>query len=792
MKREGMIMQVSKEFLRDYFRLVITVAVMAFFIYFSGTKFNLIELSALVKTGLLISGIWLALLIVGKTRQTPIDIPLFLFIVVMLATSFTGLMPRQAFVESAYILIAFMLFYFVVGLIHRGWDVRIFSKAVLIIGGVFMILSWSEFMRWYLAWLQLKTGGFIPPYAYRLPAPNFICVILNVWVIFAGAHFIYARDKLMKILLGLYLLSAMGLIYLTSSRGGWLGLAGGLFIFALIFLSRRVPGWPRLAWRKLRKPVYLVSGLLVIAVLIAAAGFVFISIENQPTHGPIMSSRSFLWNPAFKAIAESPWIGNGPYAYIFYYLQENSVPNNQLFDYAHNIYLDTLASSGVIGLIVLLFLIYKLIKNMTKLLKDKDDYTFLLALGVLGGFSAFLVHGLFDSVHHTVPVSLWNLCILLAIPIGLLSRNQTKRSYLSLGIGVLLIPAMGWYIYSGAAFEKGLRYALDGELNLAIGQMKTAEKLDPSLSFIQQQTGILYAQRAEQTGDVNDLVLSQKEFEISLAADDSWSASDLNLGVIADELGDETAAEQYFLRAVELAPDSALNHWNLALFYEENGELEKAADSYNQCLNLDNRMILAEEWQKSDFRQKFASLWREEHGDIVAELEHSLARTTGISLAIIHPAQAEAPTYTEHYLVLAAQAINENRLDDAQRYLAEGQLVYTQFSESNVINLWLEAEIFAAQGEYELAANTGENALKAVIQPGLFGIGSYSQQIFGPVVYRRHELPDYFVPQVRPLPITAEWRQRMDVLSQWYAQTGNQVKQQYWQNELELVGSIES
>ncbi len=776
-------MQIDKEFLRDYFKLILAVALISYFYFYGGTKFNLIDLSALTKTGLLLAGIWLALQIFGKTHRTPVDAPILAVIVVLILTSFTGILPRQALVEVGYLLIAVMLFYFVIGLMQRNWNPRILSKAILIIGGVFMILSWLEFFKWILAWWQLGTGNFLPPFAYRLPAPNFICVIMNVWTLYALAHFIHVREKIARIILGAYLLSALGIIYLTSSRGGWLGLAGGLVVFFSIYIVKEQSQWLKDTWKLIRQPKYLIPLIITVLLVLVAIGYVFLQQDSQPTHGPILQSRDMLWKPAFAAIADSPWIGHGPYAYIFYFLRVNSVPPTLLYDYAHNIYLDILISSGVLGLIAFFILMVVLIKALVKVLNHPDPYLFTLGLGVIGGLSAFLIHGLFDSVHHTVPVSLWNLCVLLGIPVGLGSRNVLKKSYMPLILGILLLPATAWYIYTGSVYEKSLPYAQNGNLTQAIEQMEKAREVDSTLPLLFQQEGILYAQLADQTGNVDDLELARQAFESSVAMEDSWSTSDLNLGVIAAELGDNAAAETYLLRAVELAPKSQLAFWNLGVYYEELGENAKATQAYEQVLTLDSRLILSSVWQQNPFRVSFSEAWRTKNQELVDQYELTLSSSTGGLMAIRYPVHVNDPAVTLFHVQQAAEAIQENRLEDAQRWLDEGQLAFTNFSESTLQTMWLQGEIHAAMEDWEQAAFWGDKALIAVIQPGMLGVGTYSQPIFGPVVYRRHELPDYFVPQVHPLPINQEWSQRLDRLIEWYEESGNTEKIKYWEEQ---------
>jgi O-antigen ligase/tetratricopeptide (TPR) repeat protein len=775
-------MNLDRQLLNEYLKITITVAVMSFFLFFAGTKFNLIDISSLTKTAIVLLVLWLAFLLIGKTRRLSADVPIAVSIGVMLFTSLTGDMPRQAFVEVGYLLIAILIFYFVVGLMHRGWNPKILSKSILIIGGVFMILSWMEFLAWYLRWLNYNPGDFIPDLPYRLPAPNFICVILNVWILFALGHLFYVKEKFPRILLGLYILSGLGIIYLTSSRGGWIGLFGGIFVFAAVFLLKKHMDKVKWAFTQLKKPKILIPILLVFFLAIAGVAKIMLGTESHPTHGPIFQSRALLWNPAFTAIPESPIIGHGPYAYIFYYLNAGNLPQYQLFDYAHSIYFDALVSSGVLGLIVLLWLIFAAGKMLFKTLAITDDYLFYLGLGVIGSFSAFVFHGFVDSVHHTVPVSLWNMCILLAIPAGYLSRENQKRNFVPIVIGVLLFPALIWYLIAGNTLLKGTNLAIQGELEPAIEQLTLAEEQDPYLPFIPQQKGIVYAQLAAATGQENYLILAKDAFEKTIEADQSWAPTYLNLATIDNTLGNTAEAEENYQKAVALSPNGSLYIWNMAVFYEEQEKYDLAEEAYLSCLALDGRIILSDEWNASEFRKSISETWMLENQDLYADFEKVVMDTRNALLAVQYTADANDPAKKLYYVNQASEELQDGTVDKALQTLNIGQLAYTNRTESSILSEWLYGEIDAENGDYESAVLSGETAINAVLKPGLYGPGSYSQQVYGPVVYRRQEIPDYYIPQVNQTPITYEWVQRINKLADWYAEIGNSSKEEYWIN----------
>ena len=174
-----------------------------------------------------------------------------------------------------------------------------------------MALSWGEVWQWYMNWLETHPAQWFPSASYRLPAPNFICVVLNVWLMLALARFWWSESKLEKVLLGLYVLSSLALIYLTSSRGGWIGTLAGfgtLFLTAVYLAPEK---WLDI-WRRIRR---IRGGVVGVALLVLAGislfSWMMIRQDFQPSHSPLFQSRSYLWGPAWHAFLASPIVGNG-------------------------------------------------------------------------------------------------------------------------------------------------------------------------------------------------------------------------------------------------------------------------------------------------------------------------------------------------------------------------------------------------------------------------------------------------------------------------------------------------
>ena len=178
----------------------------------------------------------------GQKVSIKKEIPILVFLLVLAVASWFSIDPRRSFTEVWLLGAALFLYLITSDLVSRGWGIDLWIKALLIVGGIVMIFTWREAIVWYQQWFEF-TGKLIPEISYRLPAPNFLAVFLNLLLMMAVASFFFIESKFGKVLLAVWAFSALGLIYLTSSRGGWLGTAAGfgsmLLLAAYAFPEKR-------------------------------------------------------------------------------------------------------------------------------------------------------------------------------------------------------------------------------------------------------------------------------------------------------------------------------------------------------------------------------------------------------------------------------------------------------------------------------------------------------------------------------------------------------------------------
>jgi O-antigen ligase len=209
----------------------------------------------------------------------------------------------------------------------------------------------------------------------------------------------------------------LGVLF-AFERSAWLGFSCGAMLVASL-VSRKL-------------------ALKVLAVgLIIALGSWFALPAVQARMGSILrgeqeeSSRQRMqvWVSAidqFKESTKTEIIGVGPRKFTPVPIEG---PNKQVLDHAHSNYLQSLTTTGVVGLIVYLWLCVASLKLAWQNLKKaraEDRLTRSFSLGILGGLVSLMIAGIFEYNFGTGNVRLAQWFLL-----AMLSANQSWRGLLS-------------------------------------------------------------------------------------------------------------------------------------------------------------------------------------------------------------------------------------------------------------------------------------------------------------------------------------------------------------------------
>ncbi|PYP93180.1 MAG: hypothetical protein DMG65_01530 [Candidatus Angelobacter sp. Gp1-AA117] len=189
----------------------------------------------------------------------------------------------------------------------------------------------------------------------------------------------YEKRRLRKFALyGLVAITLYCLLY-SFSRGGYVALLAGLLVIGIL---------------KNRKMVLVVAGLLLtwqLIVPVAVQERINMTVDEDQHLEESANQRVQLWTDAQELVRSNPALGTG-YATYMYMGRVEGLKDT------HNIYVKVLVETGVIGMVVFLWLLARLFSTAWRLFRQSGDaFSNGLALGLLSLLGCLLVANLFGD-----------------------------------------------------------------------------------------------------------------------------------------------------------------------------------------------------------------------------------------------------------------------------------------------------------------------------------------------------------------------------------------------------------
>jgi putative inorganic carbon (HCO3(-)) transporter len=230
---------------------------------------------------------------------------------------------------------------------------------------------------------------------YLLPVLPLAAVALLRWR--SPSHRLFAATSLVL---------GTAAVFLSYSRGGWLGLVGGLGAMVLLLALRQTRSWPPL-WRRLVPVLMVVVGMAVLVAAITQVEPLRIRVMSLVA-GREDSSNNFrinVWLAAIEMIQDRPWLGIGPgnNAFNLIYPLYQQPKFNALS--AYSVPLELLVEGGIPALIAGLALLQRSVRTGLAQLRGEADFA-LPALGALAAIAGLCVQGATDTIFFRPEVQL--------------------------------------------------------------------------------------------------------------------------------------------------------------------------------------------------------------------------------------------------------------------------------------------------------------------------------------------------------------------------------------------------
>lgn len=418
-------------------------------------------------------------------------------------------------------------------------------------------------------YLQLRSLSFdlaaleLPRPGSVIGNPNALAGFLVVLFPLAISRFIYIKNRIARWVLAIYALAALLLLFLTFSRGGWLG--GGVALVTLLVLALHhagmlsrsaLAGW----WRGLsqgQRRVVAGVALMAFVLLLVMVGLLVASLDAS---GRSVNLRTRIWSEAAQIFAEKPLTGHGLFSFGQELHRYQSMPTLQPHSHAHNIVLNIAAELGLTGLAVLAVTLLLLLRAMRENLRVVNEGNRASVYGGIAACAGFGVHHLLDTPAMMPAIALAGLVVLAiaAAPLEpqplMLRWRRTGHPIAVIVLALVLFP-VGLYATSlYRDYVNALDYVNDDDFRAAAEAMDDVVIDDPHNAIIRQQQGYLWAVVAILEDDAaarNRAINAYSRFT-KLEPDNAigWA----NLAALAWDAGNHDAGFAAMQRAVELAP----------------------------------------------------------------------------------------------------------------------------------------------------------------------------------------------------------------------------------------------
>lgn len=345
---------------------------------------------------------WLILALVEpnfRPRRSPVLLAFGLFIGIMAVATIFGADPYHSFWSNFERMEGFVthihllaLFFVLAHSIRRDIEWFYFYNISIGVSCVVALYALLQVVG------LIKLIGAGRPYA-TLGNSIYLAVYLMFHLFITGALFTRVRSLGIRIVYGLIFLLELYVSFVAASRGAFVGFSIGVVFVALamLFIISSRP--------------YRLSGFAVIFLL----GALFAFIVFNPAHPFIQRSdllsrlasisggtirqdpRVLIWGMAKDAIFERPILGWGPENFIIPYAKyynPSLYGNEAWFDRAHNMLLEWLVATGVIGFLGYIGIFFAAGHVILKLVQRKV-FDCLLAIIVSGVFIAYIVQNIF-------------------------------------------------------------------------------------------------------------------------------------------------------------------------------------------------------------------------------------------------------------------------------------------------------------------------------------------------------------------------------------------------------------
>jgi O-antigen ligase/tetratricopeptide (TPR) repeat protein len=515
---------------------------------------------------------------------------------VFLMCTLTSVMPRLSAEYFLYAIVLWSLYLLLVRLQnHQYVGPRIGSIAVALLVLIIIFYLRATLSTWQTWWSVV--GQFtIPPLrpgfeSLAFGNPSALGATVVLLFLAAVAHIGFGSGAQRAVVIGLSLVT-LSVCLITGARSVWLGLLGLGLVFAVAWLAsdarRRAF---TAALRTTRGKVGVVAAVTAsgLAAIVAGPGVLVRAGLADPF-------RPGYWLASLRMFEDRPLTGQGLGVWAVERASFTTAADLDFYiPHAHNIYLQTLAELGIVGLVGAIVLIGAVLRLLRRSLRGSAEQR-AYACVAIGGIAYLAGHSLVDVVTNLPAVLL-----AFAIPISRLdalsqagnsshARRRQDGIHRTVSRLAAVTPAvfqvssvaaaLGLFAWTSVAVahSSAVDAANRGDWVTALHGAERAVASDPDIPAYHVTLGLALA-RAGQTE------AAIRELRMAAEADD-WPHAWLDIAALHASLGDGSRAQDDLSRAERLGRQQSSLALQAAIQWAATGEPGQSIESLTAALRV--------------------------------------------------------------------------------------------------------------------------------------------------------------------------------------------------------------
>ena len=384
-------------------------------------------------------------------------------------------------------------------------------------------------------------------------------------------------------------------IFLTGSRGAYIGVAVAMFVAVGLAATRREFGRPladkaNLLFRR-RRSVLALSAICVLVLVV----FTPVVVSRFLQGGD--SLRIDLWRSAASIFVDHPLFGGGPGTWVQLKIPANPPgTSNIIVAHAHNMYIQAAAELGLVGLAALLFLVIATGRRLLGAWRSAPVPLSVETGAVIVGLSAFAGQSLVDNLVNLPFVCLLVIGVVAWVDAGMINleasgtnnrsvdHTVSRLSAVVLPVAALVasVLVLPFVIRTDAAMfasEAGALAGKAGDWPTALADYGVATSLDPGFALHR-------LERASALARTGRLAEAREE-TLAASKDDQTAIILASLAALDQAAGDLAAANEHVRRAVTFGTNEPNVALNAGLIGEAIGDRAFALDQFANAVAWD-------------------------------------------------------------------------------------------------------------------------------------------------------------------------------------------------------------